>query len=304
MKATFKNPFEVEGRWFKGNLHAHTNESDGILSPEQIIYLYQKNGYSFLSITDHGKLTRRKGDQQPIEGFLLIPGEEIAVGKTDLGTNYHFVILGISDALSMSGENPQRVINIARSQGAEVILCHPYWSSLCSSDLLSLEGYIGIEIYNTTCFLSIGRGHSLIHWDDLLARGRRVFGFAVDDAHWHFSKNRPVDTCGGWIMVRASELTEEAILKAIREGLFYSSNGPEIKDLRLDGDKISIRTSPVEAICFITDSADSGQRFAEVEGGTLTEAEYRLRGSEKYVRIECTDPRSRSAWSNPIFFEL
>jgi len=51
------NPFREKGFWFKGNLHTHTTNSDGALSPEQTIRLYKKNGYDFLSITEHEVVT-------------------------------------------------------------------------------------------------------------------------------------------------------------------------------------------------------------------------------------------------------
>ena len=35
-------------KWFKGNLHTHTNLSDGRLSPEESIALYRENGYDFI----------------------------------------------------------------------------------------------------------------------------------------------------------------------------------------------------------------------------------------------------------------
>jgi hypothetical protein len=37
----------------KGNLHAHTHLSDGLLSPQEVIARYKALGYDFLAITDH-----------------------------------------------------------------------------------------------------------------------------------------------------------------------------------------------------------------------------------------------------------
>jgi len=46
------NPYAVEGRWYKGNLHAHTTGSSGLYPEASIIELFRKNGYSFIAITD------------------------------------------------------------------------------------------------------------------------------------------------------------------------------------------------------------------------------------------------------------
>ena len=49
---------DTQGRkWFKGNLHTHTTESDGKLSPEECYALYKSKGYDFLARTDHWKVS-------------------------------------------------------------------------------------------------------------------------------------------------------------------------------------------------------------------------------------------------------
>ena len=39
-------------RWFKGNLHMHTTESDGALTPAEAAALYTENGYDFACSED------------------------------------------------------------------------------------------------------------------------------------------------------------------------------------------------------------------------------------------------------------
>ena len=49
-------PFEFfsnKGNFFKGNLHGHSNYSDGKLTPEDVCNAYIETGYDFISITDH-----------------------------------------------------------------------------------------------------------------------------------------------------------------------------------------------------------------------------------------------------------
>ena len=66
------------GNWYKGNVHTHTTNSDGELSPKEVISLYKNKGYDFLAITDHNKLTYNQELRK--EGLHLIPGEEIGGG--------------------------------------------------------------------------------------------------------------------------------------------------------------------------------------------------------------------------------
>jgi len=47
-------------RWYRGNLHTHTTNSDGDESPEFVANGYDTNGYDFLAITDHNFVRNRK----------------------------------------------------------------------------------------------------------------------------------------------------------------------------------------------------------------------------------------------------
>ncbi len=47
-----------EFRWFKGNTHTHSLWSDGNDFPEMIADWYKKNGYHFLTLSDHNVLSR------------------------------------------------------------------------------------------------------------------------------------------------------------------------------------------------------------------------------------------------------
>jgi len=46
-------PFDGAGNWYKGNLHCHSTVSDGILTPEEVVSVYKRNGWDFLAFTDH-----------------------------------------------------------------------------------------------------------------------------------------------------------------------------------------------------------------------------------------------------------
>ena len=185
MKVDYPNPFKAPGQWFKGNLHTHTTASDGIRTPQETVDHYSRNGYDFLSITDHGVLT----DPTTLnpQGMTLIPGEEICLGSSQAGTNTHMVVANIRESLPLTDFNqatdPQEAIDLAAQQGGFTIIAHPYWSGLHISDILRLRGYLGVEIYNTSCDVYRGTGFSSPHVDAIIAAGRRPFIFATDDHH-------------------------------------------------------------------------------------------------------------------------
>ncbi|RLE79439.1 MAG: hypothetical protein DRJ52_08405 [Thermoprotei archaeon] len=294
---TYSNPFSEKGQWFKGNLHTHSTYSDGLLTPKQLAYLYRNNGYSFLAITDHNKVADVR--KLSTEDFLVLPGIEVDTGKGVLGSKYH--IVGVDIEEEIKAESAQEAIDKIVELGGVAIVAHPYWSSLTLNDLLKLEKYLGIEVFNTTCEVDVLRGYSVVHWDMLLTAGRRVYGFAVDDAHWSFRQYKPVDACKAWIMVKAEELSREAIIKSIKKGLFYSSTGPVIKNLEIKNGKVVVECSPVKVIAFVVDHARGCVYFSQKND--LTRAEYRIRGNEIYIRIECKDSEGNTAWTNPIFIK-
>src|SRR6187200_1712335 len=68
------------GRWYKGNTHTHTLNSDGDSTPDEVTTWYRAHGYQFLVLTDHNVLTNVDG-LNAVHGasdqFLVIKGEEV-----------------------------------------------------------------------------------------------------------------------------------------------------------------------------------------------------------------------------------
>jgi hypothetical protein len=302
MKRDFINPFTQPGNWYKGNIHTHTTLSDGTKTPEEIIELYKEAGYDFLSITDHTIVA--KTTHLSKYDFLLIPGEEICIGTSTSKTLYHLVALGIENTLPYQDFDhfidPQIVIDTINQQGGLTILAHPYWSGLNHSDMMKVNMYHGVEIYNTSCDYERNTGYSEAHIDGIIVAGRKPFIYATDDHHGAEMGNAPLDACEAWISVKANELSEKAIMTAIRNGLFYSSTGPEIKDIRIDEKGvINVECSPVKYISFVS-TPSLGLKFHAIKE-PLTRAKYPGRPGETYVRIEIEDFEGRKAWSNPIY---
>ena len=77
--------FSTEGRFFKGNLHTHSNRSDGVLDPSEVCERYQKAGYDFISLTDHlvGRFGYPIVDTRELrnENFTTLIGAEVHSGS-------------------------------------------------------------------------------------------------------------------------------------------------------------------------------------------------------------------------------
>ncbi len=289
--------FSSDGEWLKGNLHLHTTESDGKVSPQEAVTIYAAHGYDFLAITDHQQVTETA--ELDAKGMVLIPGIELNGGQSELGS-YHMVAIGADGPMSYEAEwSAQELIDYGNEHAEFVFMAHPNWLSLSGADFLGLEGLIGLEVYNTVCHYTVGRGESSAHWDYLLARGQRMYGFAVDDAHW----DHP-DACVAYIMVKAAERSAEGIIAAIKAGEFYSSNGPKIHNIERDAEKVRVECSPCWEVAAMCPLPGRGKdTYYLPEKPPFTEIEMELSEGTDPIRIECIDETGSKAWSNPIWLE-
>lgn len=285
----WSDAFRAPGRWYKGNTHLHTTGSDGTLSPDEVCALYRGAGYDFLALTDHNRITLP--DRAP-EGLLLIPSAELNNGLV------HVVGLNIRKESDSGESSPQELIDRINRDGGVAIVAHPYWSGLAMRDLHELRGYACIEVYNNVCQCLRGKGYSSVHWDDLLQEGRKVWGVAADDAHNLDPKRFDRDVLGSFVMVKAPSLDAASIAASIRRGEFYSSTGVEIRDLRIEGNKLVVETSPAAFIDFIGFNA-SGLRISGL-GKEIQRAELPIENGARYLRVEITNRQNQKAWTNPL----
>ena len=234
IKGDIANPFSLSDAdgyaWLKGNLHSHTTNSDGKPSPQARLDGYVNQGYDFLCISDHHKITRVDSVRVP-DGFIAVQGAELHPDNPFGGQKHHFVCLNIHEDIDAQNMPPQHVIDAVNGQGGSVWLAHPHWSSVnIRRDTAPLNGFAGIEVFNTTCRCA-GRGESSVHWDDWMELEGRIYpALANDDAHALEETRR--DTYGGWTWVRVRERTAEAVCAALAEGASYSSTGPLIRDIQ------------------------------------------------------------------------
>ena len=286
------NPFDRPGSWYRGNLHTHSTNSDGRHTPEEMLEAYRASGYDFFATTDHGFVTEI---EVVPEDFLWLRGVELDGDVSEIGECFHVVGFGLAEpAAAPAHPTVSEALAWIAAQGGLSVMAHPYWSGLTYRDLLPHEQPIGLEVYNGVCEFLNAKGSSSVIWDDLLSRGRRWWGLGVDDAHVAENMGK------AWVMVKAPELTREAILQALREGAFYSTMGPTIEAVEV-GEEIRVRTSPATEINFMSQSW-LGRPTLAPPGETICEASFTPRGEERYVRIEVRDPEGRRAWTNPVWW--
>lgn len=295
-------------RWYRGNLHTHTINSDGDSPPYEVVAWYKRNGYQFLVITDHNTFTDPAPfDTNPNDTFLLIGGEEITNDKT-----VHVNAIGISRAIpKQTGDTVtgllQASIDAVRQQGGVPLINHPnfIWA-FTAAEMKPLTG---------AGLLEVASGHPQVNsagdgkvpsaeqmWDELLAGGMRIYGAAVDDSH-NFREEFTLERANpgrAWVAVRAAALTRDAIVGALNAGDFYASTGVTIRDIRHESGALVVELPPPA----------QNRRYRVVfvgEGGKVlatsydNPARYALGGTERYVRARVEESNGQRAWTQPVF---
>ena len=88
------------------------------------------------------------------------------------------------------------------------------------------------------------------------------------------------------------------MLVSLKAGRYYSSQGPEIHDMAIDGDEIVVRCSPARAVSVVGRGSKSETAF----GDALEEARLPIRRfGGSWFRVTVIDRDGRKAWSNPVW---
>lgn len=270
--------------------------------------------------------------------FILIQAEEIteSVGSLPVhmnATNIKEFIppQGGSTVAEVLQRNIDAVLDQRERTGQAMFphINHPNFGwGVSLDDLLAVRGERFFEVYN---------GHPLVHnrgdadhpsveemWDVLLAArvlgGRPLlFGLAVDDAHHYHGMDPALANPGrGWVMVRADTLTPIAIVEAMEAGLFYSSTGVSLRDVRWSEGRLAIDIAAESGVRYRTEFIGSaaaagggdpsvGVTLSSVEGDSPS---YSLRGDELYVRAKVVSTKpvqnpthagdTEAAWTQPV----
>ena len=298
-------------RWYKGNTHTHTLNSDGDSTPDEVVRWYREHNYQFLVLTDHNYLTSVDGLNALHGGderFLVIRGEEV----TDRFETkpIHVNGLDLSTLVAPQGGSSvvdvlQRNVDAIRDAKGIPHINHPNYGWAISPDELR-------QVRNTR-FFEIFNGHPHVNnlgggdvpaleqaWDQILTAGTWLYGIAVDDAHTFKQPGNPaVPGPGrGWVMVRAPRLETRAILGAMERGDFYATTGVELAEYEASSAaiRVVVRVTAYSKyrVQFI---GRGGQVLSEVPDST---AVYSFTGTEGYVRAKVIESNGYVAWCQPI----
>ena len=326
------------GNFYKANLHCHTTFSDGRWTPEKVKEEYKAHGYSVVAYTDHnvmvphGELTDdsflamtgyeinvstpRNGDSH--KGYktchicLVAPNEkdtdQICVHKTkylSISSNQKEIL---DTLVKYDGSEPDferfytpecinEIISRAQNKGYFVTYNHPTWSQESYPEYMSYEGMDAMEICNYGCVVAGWQEYNPRVYDDMLRGGKRIFCISTDDNH-----NARPDSFGGFTVIKAEKLDYPSVFKALKDGHFYASQGPEIHELYVEGNTVTVKCSEAREILLNTGIIHADIRVAE-DGSSLTEATFTLKPDYEYFRITVIDENGYPADTSAYFID-
>lgn len=216
--------------WYRGELHAHSTESDGKFPVRDVIAAARNMELDFISLTDHYTISQwRKMVPFVNDRTALVRSCEIT---SHMG---HANLQGIKEWVNVYIDQPGWSMNQAADQvhGQGGLFCvnHPFSDDLAfrsfdfdwnNADLI--EVYHNLEGCNNLPQMS--------WWDHLLLTGHRIVGVGGTDSHNPYEGIHAIGKLVTWVY--ADELSEKGIVEGLRRGRVYIDKGCELKFLAVN----------------------------------------------------------------------
>jgi len=312
-QVNFKVTFHFKERMLlKGDLHLHSQVSDGDHTTREMIQLASMMKLDYIFLADHNNYHQNEFIL-PNEDLTVLPGMEITLYKG------HCNLLGVNKPVTSffanSHEEFVEILEEARRNGAIISLNHPFddhcpW--LWGYDL----PYDVIEIQNSYYREHITRP-TIDFWQERLLAGHRLPVVGGSDNHGIRFMETPASPC---TFLYTFGNGKQDILKAVRNGnAFVScfSNGPEIglsvKDYIMgdvvpvaEADEITVELRALKAFDEIKVITDSGVIYEETNTDqNVKQLSFKYENATFY-RVEiwryvAPNMKIMGAISNPIY---
>ena len=324
--------FPRKGNFYKANLHCHTTVSDGKFTPEEIKKFYCEKGYSIVAFTDHEVMIPH--GELSDDSFLALDGYEIEIREE--GDDFpsklacHLCFVATREGLDQvcwyrskylhhgnaqlykdkvkfdesladfereySPECINEMIRLGKEGGFFVTYNHPTWSMERYPQYMCYEGLDAMEIVNNGSAVIGFDDYNPRVYDDMLYGGKRLYCVATDDTH------KKEDLFGGFVMIKAEALEYGSVTRALLNGDFYSSQGPEIKEIWFEDNSVYVEAPDAETVNFVT-ARRTWRYTTPVEKDNKTCFRFSVSEADRFVRITATDKYGKHANTNAYFFD-
>lgn len=294
-----------------GDLHLHTEHSDGWYTVEELVERSKQNGLDFIALTDHNSMTSNVNSHSD-KDITVIPGVEVTY------YNGHYNLWGkarpVKTYTANTKEEVLKIMEEGKASGALLALNHPQcpdcgWHFGFGEEV----PYDAIEIWNGPFrklnFDAIGL------WQQMLIEGKRIPAVAGSDCH-HEELFRNIGTPATFVYIQSKSSGD--ILDAISKGRCFMGMEPGAPRIALNGGKAIMGdiTDALEVNITIERLGDSdevrlvdqtGVFYAITPGASTKYTLTQPRENKKFLRVEIWRKieglgETLASISNPIYF--
>jgi hypothetical protein len=289
------NPYaQIEGDWYKANLHAHGKAHLGLTNGKQagkaVLEKYESMGYDIAAISDYHSVNPEQNIEDPSfipvyeHGYSFIKSHRLAIGSER--------VAWFDLSLPLLTSHKQAILHNMYQHTPVIALAHPKLNNGHSpGDLERLTGYHLFEVLNHY-------KNSADYWDIALSAGKPVWLLSSDDSHNIYGKT---ETGANWTMIKSPDTSRETVLRALRAGSAYGVAGlGGINDNALESVDIAENTVSIGFV----QSADSilligqhGKTRAKVYDSA--NISYTFKTDDTYIRAVAYNPKT-TMYLNPV----
>lgn len=283
-------PLDLSGAgYYGGDNHTHSVYSDGVDTVEENAdSVYENRNMSWIWASEHNN-NAQAAEAARVTGryagrFLALSATELTTGYTHNPTTPsgekrgHALIYGLDAVPNLVIDQRggvhdwQASIDEITEQNGLFWLAHPFDATYPFEDAATWSGYTGVEVWNGSVHASHPSSRQAFQfWDRVNLRGERhYYGTAGTDGH----TSEKVGGLG--VRGRLEELTGDEVLRLLKEGAFYGTNGPDLR--------FSVNGAPMGGTVTLSQPGRVNLDFqAYTQDGTLTGIRllgYRVTGDE------------------------
>ncbi|MBR5221911.1 MAG: hypothetical protein IKV66_13065 [Clostridia bacterium] len=235
-------------RCYKGEVHCHTYESDGIQDAVHTVANYRSAGYDFMAITDHftsyaSEKAMRVFGNAPVSMTLML-GEEVHVptesihivhlgGKSSINAYFrehreeaYAAVADIEAELNLPADINANdyawrifIARKAKEFGGLSFLTHPFWvwSNVYFMAVPATKQLLREAIHDALDLRDDDMEAAVALWADLRAEGVRIPIVGSTDSHRTNPDNPNLAAKGGYTLVFAPDRSPASIFAAIRD---------------------------------------------------------------------------------------
>jgi len=271
-------PVRQGAGWYRGDLHTHTHHSDARGAPELLHAAAKQAGLDFLAVADHNTITQRRYfHPHSSPDLVFVRGMEVTTATG------HANVFGVDDWIDFRMTRPEHAHVLADAVhkcGGLLSINHdkptiPWDYELPQADLQ--------EVWQTAWLAY--NWISLARYQQRLASGLRISAIGGSDFHQpdRLMPEGPFVVGRPTTVLELSELSEDAILAAMKAGRGYVTESPTGPHLAITIGETpmggAVRAGAIEAKAEVRGAA--GDRLVWVDAtGTLAEE---IIGSEDWV---------------------